>query len=65
MASTGFPGDSDPRDEEPEFDCPMCGNTMDSGKYWVKCEECGFSDEADVEPPSYSDYSGPYPGDDR
>jgi len=65
MACMGFPGDSDPRNEEPEYECPDCGNIMDSGKDWVKCGECGFSEEADGEPPDHGDYDGPYPGDNQ
>ena len=28
MACMGFPGDSDPRDEEPEYECPECNDLL-------------------------------------
>ena len=37
----GFPGDSDPRDEEPEYECKECGDLleMDLLQEWF-CPSC-------------------------
>lgn len=43
----GFPGDEDPKDSEPEVYCPDCNDLLELGKGWMKCESCGFYDEAD------------------
>lgn len=42
MLSTGFPGDSDPRDEEPEWECPECrGVVVAKCQYESHCLDCG------------------------
>ena len=52
MLSTGYPGDSDPALEEPEWDCPECeGIVVPNGKGCAKCLDCGQEWEDDGEPP--------------
>jgi hypothetical protein len=60
----GFPGDSDPRDEE-EHECPRCGNILTVDGDSAECEECEHSCGDDGEPPEqdYSNYDGPTPFD--
>jgi Zn finger protein HypA/HybF involved in hydrogenase expression len=45
----GFPGDSDPRDEEPIYECPECSDLLmqDMFREWF-CPTC-VREEADTE----------------
>ena len=50
MICTGFPGDSDPRNEE-ESECPSCGGVViPTGTETAKCVDCGDLFEPDGEP---------------
>jgi DNA-directed RNA polymerase subunit RPC12/RpoP len=50
MLSTGFPMDSDPREEE-ESECPECkGVVVPTGTESAKCVDCGETFEPDGEP---------------
>lgn len=46
----GYPGDSDPRDEEPEWQCVKCqGVVVAKAKYAAECLDCGETYEADCD----------------
>jgi len=64
MACMGFPEDSDPRDEEPEHECPKCGDILEVENGEAHCRTCDFHHEPEPpEPPDYSNYDGPTPND--
>ena len=47
----GRPGDSEPNDEEPEWECPECGGiVIPTGKHTSECLDCEEEYEADVDP---------------
>jgi len=47
----GYPGDSDPRDEEPEWTCKDCGGVVaPTGKYTAECFDCGEIYEQECDP---------------
>jgi len=47
----GFPGDSDPAHEEPEWECSKCGGVViRDGKKSSKCLDCDETFEADGQP---------------
>jgi hypothetical protein len=47
----GYPGDFDPRDEEPEWTCLGCGGIVfKTGKHEAECSDCGTTYEADADP---------------
>ena len=45
--------DSDPREEEPEDECPECQNILTRTKIGVTCDDCGFYLEHEMQEPDY------------
>jgi hypothetical protein len=50
MISTGFPGDSDPRDEEFEYECDVCHDmfVQDLFNEWF-CPTCAKNEQKEIE----------------
>jgi predicted RNA-binding Zn-ribbon protein involved in translation (DUF1610 family) len=47
----GYPGDSDPKDEVPEWECPHCGGVVVRvKKSESECLDCNTIFEPDCEP---------------